>query len=260
MNGHILHTGTGNMVDVSTVAAPRHPRWFSGHLLVEPHNPGLACLLLVTPTKQFALRPATSKLTPTAWQVDGAFDATHSGIVRSDGRVVAPYADEKISVRGAVTATEGASCGGHPTLAFSAVSRKDLTTETSTGPPTTTPSQPSGAEGEVSPGLPPGTQRSWKSGTLIVVPGNQGQTGCLALDTDKGAYVLTSATNDLDMVTSFDVGSGYDPRTTGVHIHGRNTLGMASSLGQQTELLGGVMSGTDYECSGYPDFAVLDYR
>jgi hypothetical protein len=263
------HTGTGNMADASPVAAPAHSRWFSGRLLVEPLGRGRACLLLVTPTRQLVLRPVSSRLTPVAWQVDGGFDATRSGIVRADGGLVAPYADERIWVRGGIEADADRECGTHPTLAFSKVSRKDMTpapvvpSESSTVEPSPTvePSRTASAGGvEPSIGLAPGEVATWKSGRLIVVPGNQGGRGCLALDTPEGAYTLTSASEDLDLVESVNEDGSFNQRETGVHIHGRNPLGMARTLGQHAELLGAVQAGTNFYCSAYPDFAVVDYR
>lgn len=260
-------SGTGNMAGSQSVKAPAHVRWYTGQLTVEPLDAGEACLLLVTPHGSFTLRSAKDGLTPVAWEQDGEFDATHSGIARGR-RLIAPYSEDRTSVRGARIADPAQECNSHPVLAFTAVARgrrvgRHVPRSTAGSPVPTVPSESPLAP--VSDGggaaLQGGSSddEAWFSGHLILVDGNQHEEQCLALDTAVGAYVLGSSTNDYDVVVTSDQGH-VDPRRTGIHIHGRNSLGMARLLGQQVEILGSINPGTDFDCSRYHTLAMSALR
>jgi hypothetical protein len=249
---------TGNMAGTTTVTAPAHTRWYTGQLTVEPAGHDRACLLLVTPHGSFALRPASKRLAAVAWEQGGQFDATHSGIARG-GRLIAPYSQSRTSVRGGEVAAADAVCSSHRVLAFTTALRGRpvvrLTTPATPTSPTSTATQADGP----SLGGVPASDLIWLSGRLIMVPGNQGHGQCLALDTSAGAYALGSATNKYDTVEVFDQGK-VNPRETGIHIHGRTDLGMARILGQQATIEGSIMPGTDFKCSRYHTFAMVDLR
>ena len=255
-------TTTGNVVAADRVAAPADARWYTGQLVVEPAGPGSACLLLSTPSGRYVLRPTTRRLAAVVWETDGQFDATQSGIVRGD-RMVAPYADERTSVRGGVVAKSDSVCRGHSTLGFAQVKRGRARLAPNDAP-SDAPTSATSAPAEGAAGLRDGNVRSaldevWKSGTLGVAEGNQGEGHCLLLVTAEGAYALGSSTNDYD-TTVAEAEGGVDPRRTGIHIHGRNTLGMARTLGQHVELRGWVEPGTDFTCSRYPGFGITALR
>ena len=247
---------TGNMVDRTTVSTPKQPRWFGGQLVVEPAGRGNACLLLSTATGKYVLRSAAPRLVAIAWQADGAFDATRSGIAEGR-RMVAAYADERISVRGGVVGAEDPVCPAYPTLGFVAARRGPAAEPT---PSAGSSSPADAAEDEPELGGIPVADLEWKSGTLVTVPGNQGEGRCLALDTSVGAYALDSATNEYDVVVAESAEGGIDERRTGIHVHGRNSLGMARLVGQAVTLRGAVEPGTDFTCSRYPSFSIVDLR
>jgi len=245
---------SGNVAATTMAEQPENPRWYDGQLVVEPAGQGRACLTLVTPTETYVLRAATSTLTPVAWEENGAFDASRSGIARGD-RLVAPYAADGTSVRGGVTAEPDPECPSHATLAFTKVRSGAAPEPESTAPSPTGPT----ASGAPTEAVAPGLVEVWKAGRLTVVPGNQGEGECLALETAVGAYVLGSSTTRLDASVTV-VNGVVDQRRTGIHIHGRNSLGMARTYGQRVELLGTVSPGTDVNCSDYPTFGFVDLR
>lgn len=247
---------TGNMVSDRTVEAATDQRWFSGELVVEPVGTGRACLLLDTDDGSYVLRTAREDLEVTAWQRDGAFDATRSGIVR-DGRVVASYGDERTSVRGEVVADTDDECDTHPTLSITRVGRGDRTVPAPTATPDPSLAPPPDAGDGSDPALLEPPVRAM-SGTLTVVRGNQGEGYCVAIDTAAGAYTLASATKAYDVIVS-EVEGGVDRRRTGIHHHGRNSLGMYASVGQHVELLGRLHGdNTGFRCSDYYQFSITD--
>jgi hypothetical protein len=254
-------TTTGNVVAVDRVAAPAAARWYTGQLVVEPAGPGSACLLLSTPSGKYVLRPTARRLAAVVWQTDGQFDATQSGIARGD-RMVAPYADERTSVRGGVVAKSDSVCGSHPTLGFAQVKRgraRPVSSATPSDAPSSATNSVEGAAGARDGHALSPLDEVWKSGTLGVAVGNQGEGHCVLLVTAEGAYALGSSTNDYDTLVT-ETEDGVDPRRTGIHIHGRNTLGMARTLGQHVELRGWVEPGTDFSCSKYPGFGITALR
>ncbi|WP_134739029.1 hypothetical protein [Nocardioides sp. 503] len=246
---------TGNMVSDRPVAAPKHPRWFSGQLVVEPAGAGRACLLLDTDDGSYVLRTARTHLEIRAWQRDGAFDATRSGVV-ANGRVVAPYGDELTSIRGRVVADADGECDTHPTLSVARAVRGERSMPESTPDPSLAGHPDAGAGGS-GPLLAEPAVR-WMKGELTVVRGNQRDGYCLAIDTAAGAYTLGSSSKAYDVVVS-EVEGGVDRRRTGIHHHGRDPLGMYASVGQQVELLGRLYGdNTDFHCSSYYSFSITD--
>lgn len=247
---------TGNIAAAEVTAAPTGSagaaalRWYTGQLTVEPAGAGRACLLLVTPHGSFVLRATNKQLTPVAWEDGGQFDATHSGIARGD-RLIAPYSQARTSVRGAQVAESDRVCTSHPVLALTAVAKgarpRSRPTPSPTRASTASAEQTSGDGPELTGALP---DPVWYSGTLILVHGNQDDDPCVALNTAAGAYSLGSSTNDYDVVLDLYDGK-VDRRRTGIHIHGRNALGMARLLGQKVEVRGQVEPGTGFECSRY---------
>jgi hypothetical protein len=248
-------SATGNMAVGSPVSAPGTTRWFTGQLVVEPADAGHACLLLATPAGRYVLRSADPHLEAVAWQQDGDFDATHSGIAR-DGRLVAAYADEATSVRGAVSATADVDCGDYPTLAFLRAARP---TPVAPHAPGTAAAEPEPGDQATPAGADPLEYPVEKSGRLTAVRGNQGEGWCLALATDAGLYTVSEATADYDAVVTVRNGR-IDERRTGLHVHGRNSLGMAATVGQRVELRGTLSTETDVQCSRYYDLRVTALR
>ena len=199
-------TVTGNVVAPKSVSMPKQVRWITGQLMNEPAPDGSACLLLVTSKDKYVLRSVDASLVPVVWHQDGSFDATRSGIARGD-RMVAPYADERTSVRGGVVAKSDRVCRSHPTLGFAQVKRGRVRPAPSTAPSTAPSGAPSGVPSDATSApadaeaMGRGNAMSafdevWKSGTLGIVEGNQGEGHCLLLVTSEGAYVLGSSTND----------------------------------------------------------------
>ena len=100
-----------------------------------------------------------------------------------------------------------------------------------------------------------------RSGTLTVVSGNEGEGYCLALGTPAGLYTVASSTPAYDANVSTTSGSDGDEvvrAETGLHIHGRGSLGMAATYGQDVVLRGYLSSGTSTECSRYYDLGVTE--
>ena len=249
---------SGNMVAAEPATAPQRPHWVTGRLVVEPVSEGRACLLLRTTSGTYVLRSASRRLVPVAWQSGGTFDATRSGIARGR-RLVAAYADESTSVRGAVSSAADPVCPTYPTLSFVAAARshRELApTATPTAPATPAAPAPDPADGPVLPGVvEPELVPVRMSGRISVVRGNQGEGWCLALETDAGAYTLAEDTRDYDAVLT-TVDGRIDERRTGLHHHGRSSLGMAASYGQRVALRGTLSSDTDVQCSRYHELRV----
>ncbi|MFB9313568.1 hypothetical protein [Nocardioides plantarum] len=250
---------SGNMVVGAPATAPERPHWVTGRLVVEPVTAGRACLLLRTTSGTYVLRSASRRLVPVAWQSEGTFDATRSGIARGR-RLVAAYSDESTSVRGAVSSATDPVCPTYPTLSFVAAARprQEPSAPTATPVAPVTPVVPATdpADGPVLPGVTdPELVPVRMSGRITVVRGNQGEGWCLALETDAGAYTLSEDTRDYDAVLT-TVDGRIDERRTGLHHHGRSSLGMAASYGQRVALRGTLSSDTDVQCSRYHDLRV----
>lgn len=256
-------TGTGNMVDAALVEQPRTSSWVTGQLRLAQADSGKACLLLKTPEKTYVIRSAVAPLTAVAWQTHGSFDESLSGIMRA-GSLVVPYTADRAKVRGGLVAASDPVCGKYPTWGFTTVKETAPAVAAAEASPDT-PTQvapiatPSAATGHSDIVEIPRSDLVWKSGTITMVPGNEGEGSCLAFATTAGAYVISSATPKLDAMIVYE-GEGINRRTTGLHVHGRRPTGMAAAYGQHAELLGVVSDVTDLQCSAYYDLSVFDWR
>lgn len=165
-------TMTGNVVAPKSVSMPKQVRWITGQLMNEPAPDGSACLLLVTSKDKYVLRSVDASLVPVVWHQDGSFDATRSGIARGD-RMVAPYADERTSVRGGVVAQSDLVCRSHPTLGFAQVKRGRVRPAPSGAPsgvPSDATSAPADAEGMGRGNAMSALDEVWKSETTVSRP------------------------------------------------------------------------------------------